>query len=132
MKAAFGCEVIGRSKDVLWKRDLRQYRPWVALITGRCPRYDYQREFVFGKNDYRDVNKRDTRGAIRWFTLTAGNLYQACYYTKWQVMERIFVTVDETSGDIVEIPEREIPEWMDRLFGPAPKLKKRTTVVRRS
>ncbi len=132
MKAAFGCEVVGRSSEVLWQRKLRRYRPWVASIAGRDERYGMRREFLHGKNDYRDVNKRDTRGAVRWFTLESGRLYEACYYVKWQEMTRHFLTVDPDEGDIVEVRDEDVPDWMNRLFGPEPKVPKFTTVRRRN
>ncbi len=128
MKAAFGAEVIGWPSEVLWRRDRREHRPWVAEIIGRDDRYGMSRRFIQGKNDYNDVNKRDTRGARRWFTLETGRLYEVCRYVGWCEMARCFVTVDPEHGDVVEVPGDEVPAWMDRLFGAAEAIPQHTTI----
>lgn len=130
MKAAFGCEVTGQPSEVLWRRNLRRHRPWVTEIVGRDELHGVKRRFLDGKNDYNGVNKRDTRGAVRWFTLESGRLYEACTYVGWCEMQRCFVTVDPDRGDVVEVPAREVPAWLDRLFGPAVEVPQHTTIRR--
>lgn len=50
--------------------------PWVAQILGLCPQYEFRRQFLRGKKDYRKADKRFRRGVWVYWQLPAG-LYEA-------------------------------------------------------
>lgn len=49
---------------------------WVAKLLGLCPQYEFRREFVRGKKDYRDADKYGRRGVWMYWELADG-LYEA-------------------------------------------------------
>lgn len=51
---------------------LRLERPWVARIAGLCPRYEFAREFQRWQKDYRNANKRGSRGVFVYYHLPPG------------------------------------------------------------
>lgn len=54
-------------------------KPWVAEITGTCPRYGLAREFVRAMNDWRDARKAwsgNVYGKVATFPLREGRLYE--------------------------------------------------------
>lgn len=50
--------------------------PWVAMITGACPHYEFSREFLRGKKDYREADKYGSRGVWMFWELPPG-LYES-------------------------------------------------------
>ena len=54
-------------------------KPWVAEITGTCPRYGLQRTFITPMNDWRDARRAwsgNVYGKIATFPLREGRLYE--------------------------------------------------------
>ena len=114
MKAAFRAEAIGLGPLAGgWsshaapghKADRRQ--PWVAEITGLHPRFGFAREFVPRKTDYRDASRSGERGAMCWWTLESGRLYEARYRVTWDKWVTRYLTVSE-SGEISDLTEEEV------------------------
>lgn len=54
-------------------------RPWVAELTGTCPRYGLARTFLTPKNDYRDARRSwsgNMYGKVATFELRRGRVYE--------------------------------------------------------
>lgn len=54
-------------------------RPWVAEITGTCPRYGLQRQFIDVMNDWKDAKRAwsgNIYGRVAHFPLRDGRLYE--------------------------------------------------------
>ncbi len=93
---AFALECIGDDafyRPVQRMSDLRPVRPWVARIIGLCPRYEFCREFMPGHKDYRDANKRGSRGVYLYFQLPPG-LYEYQEIVGYGKAERRFAVVE--------------------------------------
>lgn len=91
--------------------------PWCAEITGTHPRYGLERQFLRHKTDYRDANRKATRGVMFWWTLESGRLYEVKYRTAWNRWHRRFVTVTD-EGDIRDVSEQEAREWASGISAP--------------
>lgn len=50
--------------------------PWVAEVTGRHPKYKFERIFLRPNTDYSKANSKGSRGVYRWFVLESGKLYE--------------------------------------------------------
>jgi hypothetical protein len=74
--------------------------PWVAQILGLCPQYEFRRQFLRGKKDYREADKRFRRGVWVYWQLPAG-LYEAqeveLAYPR-PVGNRFFLLVEDQSS----------------------------------
>ncbi len=85
-------------------------RPWVAKITGRDDEYGYAREFLSNSRDYRNANRKGTRGVECWYTLDAGNFYEVFAWESTSRNRRYFVKV--VDGDVVEVEKDEVEAWL--------------------
>ena len=79
---------------------LKPRRPWVARIDGLDIQFDLSRNFVDGKTDYRDADKKG-RGAKQWYVLPPG-LYEV-YHPLPRGELRYFLRVHE-DGSHQEVP----------------------------
>lgn len=80
MRATIGLNVDHMSGDI--RHDNMLVRsPWVARITGRDPKFELRREFVRGKRDYSEADKKG-RGLRMWFVLEPG------VYEVWEPLKR--------------------------------------------
>lgn len=119
MKAAFSAEAIGLDAATevtarrfgLYRWFYRQSKPWVAEITGLCPRYGYARTFLRHKADYKNANSKGTRGVWFWWTLESGRIYETRYRTSWKNVVHRFMTVTD-EGDIKDLTEEEVRAWL--------------------
>lgn len=85
-------------------RDLRAERPWVAKIVGLCPKYEFSREFAEGSKDYRDANKRGSRGVWWYYQLPPG-LYEIKELLTYERSRRFFASVDNLVMTEIDKPE---------------------------
>jgi len=87
-------------------------RYWVAEILGNHPLYKYNRKFISGKKDYTHANSKGSRGVFVWYILETGKIYEILKPISRRNSCRYFckVTID---GDIVEIKEKEVCEWIN-------------------
>lgn len=81
--------------------------PWVAEITGRDPDYVYRRDFLRPDRDYTNANSKLTRGVKFWWTLLPNRVYEAQYWTSWQMQHRVFLRVTP-AGDVAQITKEEV------------------------
>lgn len=77
-------------------RDMRASRPWVAQILGLCPTYEFRREFVAAKRDYRLANKSGSRG-VWWYYHVPAGLYEVQELLSFEKSRRYFLAVDESA-----------------------------------
>lgn len=81
-------------------------KPWVARITGRHPKYNWDRDFLDGKIDYRDANSKGSRGVYLVFHLRGGGVYEVRHYTSWSNEERYFCRIED--GSVHRLDESEL------------------------
>jgi len=92
-----------------WIRILRygrkQFRPWVARITGFHNQYGFVREFVTGMRDYTHANSIGSRGIYEYFALSPG-IYEVNECVKLGKNRRYFIRVQDAT--ITEIDRDEV------------------------
>lgn len=97
-----------------WIRILRygrkQFRPWVARITGFHNKYGFTREFIVGMRDYSDANSIGSRGVYEYFALEPG-LYEVNECVKLGLARRYFIRVENT--EITEISRKEVLQCLN-------------------
>lgn len=86
-------------------RDMRPERPWVALINGLCPKYEFHRGFLRGAVDYREADKRGSRGVYLYFALPPG-LYEVYERLDHHRSRRYFVQVANLA--VTEVSKKEV------------------------
>jgi hypothetical protein len=89
--------------------------PWLAEITALHPRWRYERRFLAARIDRSQASSTGNRGVWYEWQLEPGRAYQAEYRTSWgSGYKRVFLGVDETSDQVVEIPEQDVRDWLER------------------
>lgn len=83
----------------------------MAYLNGLCPRYEFHRGFLRGKVDYRDADKRGTRGVYLYFQLPPG-LYEVLERQDHYHSRRYFARVADLR--MCEINKRKL---LSRLAG---------------
>lgn len=88
-------------------------KPWLAELVGLHPKYRFERRFLKARVDYAQASSTGNRGVWFWWTLEGGKVYQTRYRTSWSsgYVTRL-LTVDETTGDVVDIDEEEVIRWL--------------------
>lgn len=110
MKAVLKLEAIGDNETYLLRRARRliraaapgvaglfrdaRPRPWVARLTGLCPRYGFVREFLPAQKDYREANSVGSRGVFLYYWLDPG-VYEVNERRSWRAWDRYFIRVEE-------------------------------------
>lgn len=89
-------------------------KPWVAQITGACPRFKLKRKFVTGQADFADSSKNGNRGVMMTFILESGCVYECNYKTSWRGTSRYFCTVTD-GGQIVTVDDSEVEQWLKNM-----------------
>lgn len=87
--------------------------PWVAEIVGLDDKWKFSRKFLKGKKDYSESNSAGSRGVYLHFMINSGHIYEVKELTSWSSYRRYFCSVT-TEGDIQEIPEEEVIEWLKK------------------
>jgi hypothetical protein len=120
MKAVLALEIIAdnlyaarRTSDQASAKEARygemlgsdKARPWVARLTGICPKYGFAREFMRGQKDYSQANSIGSRGVKEYFPLDPG-VYEVHERLTWKRTRRYFIRVQDTQ--IVEIDRDEV------------------------
>lgn len=94
-------------------------RSWCAEVTGRDPRYGYQRVFLRCKKDYRESNSKGSRGVYKLYILESGeHVYEVSNPVSWRNTDRYFCRVTD-DGDIVRIEQKEVDVWINRGVSPS-------------
>jgi hypothetical protein len=107
------CETIAQgSADVVIGRKKLTPHPWVAEITGKCPRFGLARKFLKFSKDYAEANGKGSRGILACFVLESGKSYEVFERVSWAKSRRYFCFVDD-KGDIVEIERGDL--WQKSL-----------------
>lgn len=88
-------------------------RPWVALITGVCQTYGYQRQFIDGQKDYSLANGEGSRGVFVYYPLASG-CYEVNERLTWKKTRRYFIMVKDC--EITEIDQAEVDEWLKSII----------------
>lgn len=117
MKGLFRAEAIGYGnynavRDYS-RRPAGDHPPWLAEITGLSAKYGLAREFLHPKVDWSQSNSSANRGVFFCWTLEAGKVYQANYWTSWTRQVREFLKVAD-DGTVVEITREEVDAWLAR------------------
>ncbi len=90
--------------------DLKPRRPWVARITGGCPNWGLERDFVRGNKDYSRANSKGSRGVMLYYHLREGGVYEVNELESWSTTDRYFCRI-EGSG-LVRMTEAEALAWL--------------------
>ncbi len=85
-------------------------RQWVAEITGRSPRFKYERQFLRGKIDYSKSNSVGTRGVYAYYILEDGKVYDVCSPQTWRRNDRYYCIVKD--GQQVRLTEEDVDRWL--------------------
>lgn len=80
-------------------------RPWIARILGPDPEFRFQREFLRGKRDYSDADKKG-RGIRVWYVLEPG------YYEAFEPSARRFYLRATPNGGCGEVDRYEVAAWL--------------------
>jgi hypothetical protein len=88
-------------------------RHWVAEITGRSPKYGFERRFLECKKDYTHSNSVGSRGVYAFFILSEGRCYEVNSPISWKNTDRYFCTVE--NGKIKRISKSEVEKWLNSL-----------------
>ena len=86
-------------------------RPWVAEITGFCPKFGLKRKFLKPTTQRQRSSSTANRGSERWFVCEDGRVYQAQHFTSWKSKDRFFFIVTQ-DGKIERVSE----EWARNLL----------------
>ena len=90
---------------------LKNYRkPWVAQITGTCPKFGLAREFIKPNSDYSRSNSKGSRGIYISYFLTHGCIYEVFSFVSWRSTDRYFCIPDEDG--IKRISKDEVLECL--------------------
>lgn len=89
--------------------DLRPLRPWIARIEGFCPQYEFIRNFQDGSKDYRDANKRGSRGIWMYYHLPPG-VFEVHEIVGYGKSIRYFIEVQNLAHHKIEKPE--VLRWL--------------------
>ncbi|WP_233870922.1 hypothetical protein [Streptomyces sp. ST2-7A] len=86
--------------------------PWVARLTALTPtgRTPFRREFLPRRDDYGQADPRGN-GIICYWTLQAGELYEAHCPRTDGTAERRYLTVD-ADGLLIECTKEEVQQWL--------------------
>lgn len=84
-------------------------RPWVARIHGLSKRFGYDREFLDGKKDYSQANRKGSRGVMIYWTLENGphEIHELRLRKK---PRRYFAMVED--GEVRECEGQEVQQWL--------------------
>lgn len=109
MKAVLRLEAIGDNTDGMLRLagriadlagpDLGRFfdrgfpRPWVARLTGLCPRYEFRREFLRPRKDYSEANSVGSRGVYLYYWLDPG-VYEVNQRRCWRAWDRYFIQAE--------------------------------------
>lgn len=99
----------GQQYVPLKTRDLNPERPWIAHLNGLSARYEFDRGFLRGNVDYREADKRGSRGVYLYFNLPPG-LYEVYERLDHYKSKRYFARVADLK--IAEVSKREVLSWM--------------------
>lgn len=86
--------------------DLKPRRPWVARITGGCPNWGLERDFVRSQKDYSKANSNGSRGVYLYYNLCEGSVYEVNALESWSTTDRYFCRIE--AGALVRITESEV------------------------
>lgn len=112
-EADFRASVLGAVFDKMSGGDMFKVpkRWWAAEITGRDPKYKYQREFLRYKKDYSRSNSVGTRGIYATYILDEGRLYEISAPQSWRATDRYFCTVED--GQVMRLTAEEVGKLLD-------------------
>lgn len=85
-------------------------KPWVAKITGTCPKFGLSREFVKGVADYSSSSGNGNRGVNFRFVIEEGEIYEYYCKTSWKRSEREFVRYKD--GEKETLTKQEVLECL--------------------
>lgn len=116
MKATLVIEAIGDNARSPYGGLLGAYlsippRYWVARISGRDPRYKWQRQFLRGLKDYSKSNSVGSRGIMVTYLLDSGHVYEVKQPVSWKRSEHYYCRVTGDGG-IVRIADTEVDSWL--------------------
>lgn len=80
---------------------------WVAEILGPDEKYQFKRNFLRRKINYRHSNSKGSRNVFAEFIIESGHYYEVKAQVSWGRANRYFCTLSE-SGEIIELTEEEI------------------------
>ena len=107
---AYGRMANSLAKEAGYNLGFKSSPPWVALITGRDPKFTYARKFQRSQKDYSHANSVGSRGVYLHFALKDG-IYQVSKHESWKRTRRYFIRVHEAA--ITEITEAEVEAWLN-------------------
>lgn len=111
--AAVDVQVLTEGFKAQWSAErIGDYRPWLAEITGRDPKFDLQRDFIDAQKDYAGSNSKGTRGVYFRWTLAANRVYEAFEPQSRRGGRRLFLRTT-AEGDTVEISREEVETWLN-------------------
>src|SRR5579872_3116876 len=87
--------------------------PWLPRLAGFDALYGYDRKFLRAKLDYRDANRKLTRGVHYTWTLRLNEVYEAHRNIARGRTERLFLRATP-EGDAQEISREEAEAWLRR------------------
>lgn len=90
--------------------NLATRRPWVAEVTGLCPRFGLSRDFLHGKKDYRRANSKGSRGVYIYYRLKPGRVYEVNEWRGWRDLDRHFCRVE--GGNRIRMTRGEVDAWL--------------------
>jgi hypothetical protein len=89
----------------------QQDTPWIAEITGKCPRYGMVRKFIKAHVDYSEANGKGTRGVMYYFPVNEGRLIEVFALTSWRGRDRYFAVIED--GEERRMTKEEAEQWLD-------------------
>lgn len=127
MKAVIKIEAIGHNNDQLINYFHKQVNSVLDGI-GSALFGDWQTRYgvfevtkhglvrLHGKTDYSQANSVGSRGVYVFYTLESGKTYLVFSPTSWRKSEKYVCTVNN-DGDIIHIPDNEVPRWLENTLG---------------
>lgn len=105
-------KVVNRIVPGLGRRFKKASPWWVAEITGRDPKFKYNRAFVRPRVDYTLAAESFNRGVFGYYLVETGKFYEIKELDGECHANRYFLTVSET-GEKIRITEMELVECLN-------------------
>ena len=88
---------------------------FVAEIIGLHPKFNFERNFIRYKKDYRHSNSKGSRGIFAYYILETNKIYEVKEPISWSKTDRYFCFINE-NGDIIKINKEQVNKCLkDRL-----------------